>query len=195
MTSAAIVGFYGKLPGHGDFVRRGLPVAPTTLLDDWMQRELARVGGSSAIDSFVPVRFAATTLVADHLALGALISSADSVGRTYMAVAMRLSAHSFGILPDPVPSAWDDWSARAEAVLIAARDGNWTADATQAALEASAAGSVVAIAPPPVGVPDDDATVVMWRPGIDGAGIVLRTVGLPCAAAFDSLLVASGCPA
>ena len=129
------VGFFGKLPAHGDFVRRGLPSAVTTALDDWLQGELGRVG-SEATRAIIPLRFAATTLLDGHVGLGALVGSRDSIDRAYVAVALRLSAHPLGLLPDPIPAAWDDWCARAEALLLASHTLALTADATHAALQA-----------------------------------------------------------
>ena len=35
------VGFVGKMPGHGDFVDRGLPVEFKQTWDDWLQHGMA----------------------------------------------------------------------------------------------------------------------------------------------------------
>ncbi len=132
-----------------------------------------------------------TSLVPDQLGLGALVASSDSVGRAYVLLALRLSPHPLGLLPDPMPAAWDDWCARAEALLVAANGGGWSADATQAALEAASAATVLALVDAvPVGVPDDAATVAAWRPRLAGDGVVVRTVGLPGDADFDRLIAA-----
>lgn len=41
MTELPRPGFYGKLPGHGDFIGRGLPRAFTDEWDQWLQRCVA----------------------------------------------------------------------------------------------------------------------------------------------------------
>ncbi len=179
------VGLFGKLPAHGDFVRRGLPPAVTTALDEWLQGELSRLDGTEAMRPIVPLRFAATTLLKGHIGLGALVGSGDSVGRDYVAVALRLSAHPLGPLPAPIPPAWDDWCVCAEAILLASCAAAWTADATQAALEAT----VLAVAEAPLlGVADDAATVAVWRPRLAGDAIMIRSAGMPSGETFDRLL-------
>ncbi len=186
------VGFFGKLPAHGDFVRRGLPSSVTKSLDDWLQAEFARSSDpAAAIATLKPVRFASSSVVDRELALGTMIESVDRVGRAYVLMALRLSPHPSRVLPDPMPPAWDDWCGRAEALLIAARNSDWTADATQAALETAARAAVVALTPPaPYVVPQVLAPMtVSWRSSVDsGARRVDRTDGLPRDDAFDRFL-------
>lgn len=186
------VGFFGKLPTHGDFVRRGLPSTVTKSLDDWLQGEFGRSSDPAAtIAAFKPVRFASSSVVDRELALGTMIESVDRVGRAYVLMALRLSPHPSRVLPDPMPPTWDDWCGRAEALLIAARDSNWTADTTQAALETAARATVMALTPAaPYAVPEVLAPMTMsWRSSVDsGARSIDRTAGLPRDEAFDRFL-------
>ena len=122
----ARVGVFGKLPAHGDFVRRGLPPVVTNRLDEWLQAGFGQSAHpSAAIAALDPLRFASSVVVDDELALGTMIATRDRVGRDYLVVALRLSSHPSRILPDAIPAVWDDWCSRAEALLIAARLGVW----------------------------------------------------------------------
>ena len=86
----AIVGIYGKLPAHGDFVQRNLPGSFIEPWDEWLQgavhgsRELV---GAQWLDYFLtsPVwRFAFSAGVIDaHAWAGVLVPSVDSVGRYF----------------------------------------------------------------------------------------------------------------
>lgn len=181
------VGFFGKLPAHGDFVRRGLPSVVTSLLDDWLQTELSRSDDPAAmIDGLQPIRFASTAVAANQLALGTIVRSGDRVGRSYVLLGVRLSPHPSVTLPEPVPPAWDDWCGRAEALMVAARDGQWSADATQVALETSARATVAALTSTPFAVAENltPATLV-WRSSLTGEHTISRADGLPNGEAFD----------
>jgi len=118
-----------------------------------------------------------------------MVASSDSVGRAYVAVALHLARHPVVDLPDPVPEAWDDWCARAEAILTAAQGRTWTADATQAALETAARATVIALAPSLFLVANNGvAETVAWRPLFGSGGCALsRSVGLPSGDDFDRI--------
>ena len=191
VSAPAPVGLFGKLPAHGDFIRRGQAGAAIDALDDWLQSELARASNpGAAIHALAPMRFATTALVPGQVAVGALVDSRDRVGRQYLLIALRLAPHP-NAFPDALPDAWDDWSGRAEATLIAARETGWTADATQAALEVAARSAVATttpIRPFVVGNAPASATMV-WRPVLlPGPRDLIVTEGLPCGDAFDRLL-------
>lgn len=83
-------GFYGKLPSHGDFVRRGLPDEFVVPWDRWLQRGLAalrsQVGAASgAMCSFSPTwRFVlGPGLVSAEVWAGVWLPSSDRVGRQF----------------------------------------------------------------------------------------------------------------
>jgi len=134
----AIVGLFGKLPAHGDFVRRGLPGAVVAGLDDWLQTELSRAADPSAvIAAMPPVRFASTALLDGYHAVGVMVSSSDSVGRDFPLVAVALSGQNDTDASDAsTVGDCDVWSAAAEAALIEARDGGLSADQVFAGLVA-----------------------------------------------------------
>ena len=186
------VGLFGKLPAHGDFVRRGLPGALVDSLDAWLQAELGRAEDpAAAITAIRPARLASTAIAPGQLALGALVAGRDRVGRSYPLLALRLSPHPSGVLPEAMPVAWDDWCGRAEAILLAASQSAWSADVTQAALETAARATVAALVPAPMfGVPNDrEPATLSWRPTlVPGPRVTTRSVGLPRGAAFDALI-------
>ena len=185
-----IVGLYGKLPGHGDFVRRGLGALVADRLDAWMQAGFARADDpAAAIADMMPVRLASTAIEDGALAIGAVITSRDKVGRAFPLIALRTAPHPTGALPDTPPRAWDDWAARAEALLVAARKAGWSADDTQAALEAAARATVIALAPAPFAVGEGDGPgTLVWRPVLlPGPSDVLRCEGLPAGEDFDRM--------
>jgi type VI secretion system protein ImpM len=86
----ATVGFFGKVPSRGDFVRRDLPAGFIAAWDDWLQAGIAgsrEILGEAWLDMYLtsPVwRFAlAADLVGDAAAAGVLMPSVDSVGRYF----------------------------------------------------------------------------------------------------------------
>jgi type VI secretion system protein ImpM len=86
----AVVGFYGKIPSRGDFVRAGLPRAFTDPWSDWMERMLA-ASHSCLEDAWVPAwleapawRFALTPgICGPDAVIGVWLPSIDRVGRYY----------------------------------------------------------------------------------------------------------------
>jgi type VI secretion system protein ImpM len=85
---------FGKLPTHGDFVFRGLPLKERTLLDDWLSQEMqsahAKLGDEfySFYDSAPPWCFAVDK---DDGAWegGAICPSMDSAGRRFPLLVAR----------------------------------------------------------------------------------------------------------
>jgi type VI secretion system protein ImpM len=89
-AAGVVVGFYGKLPARGDFVRRGLPRGFTDRWDDWLQMVLA---GSHALlgDAWLPAyleapiwRFALPPgQCGEFGVLGLMLPSVDKAGRYF----------------------------------------------------------------------------------------------------------------
>jgi type VI secretion system protein ImpM len=116
--SGAIVGFHGKLPVRGDFVRAGLPASFITPWDGWMARVL---GGSQLAlgEGWRPAwfeapiwRFALSAGVCGpHGALGLFLPSVDRAGRAYpLTLAMLVE----GAGASALARAGDDFLAAAE---------------------------------------------------------------------------------
>lgn len=84
------VGFYGKLPSHGDFLHHQLPGRFVDGWDGWLQRSLV-ASRASLNDRWLPTyltspawRFAlAPEVIDDHAWAGVLLPSVDRVGRYF----------------------------------------------------------------------------------------------------------------
>ena len=118
----ATIGFFGKVPTRGDFVRRALPGAFVTPWDDWLQAGLAGAKetlGDAWLDLYLtsPVwRFALSAdLAGPSAAAGVLMPSVDSVGRYFpLTLACVLDG-----APAPVQVRQEDaWFERAEAIAL-----------------------------------------------------------------------------
>ncbi|MEM9058383.1 MAG: type VI secretion system-associated protein TagF, partial [Pseudomonadota bacterium] len=125
--SAAAPGFYGKLPGLGDFVSRRLPSAFIDAWDAWLQSVIA---GSRAqlgehwINTYLssPLwRFALPPGLAGGLAwAGVLMPSVDRVGRFFpltVASALPATANPLAVL-----SSAGAWFEAAETLALSALD-------------------------------------------------------------------------
>jgi type VI secretion system protein ImpM len=120
----ATVGFFGKVPSRGDFVRRNLPASFTGAWDDWLQAGIAgsrEVLGDAWLEIYLTSpawRFAlAADLVGDAAAAGVLIPSVDGVGRYFpLTLACVLDGAPTPLLLRTQPA----WFERAEALARAA---------------------------------------------------------------------------
>lgn len=77
------VGLIGKLPAHGDFVRRG-PASVTTYFERWLDDELAQVDPASrgAMLAALPTWTFISRSEAGDIA-GAMCASCDRIGRLF----------------------------------------------------------------------------------------------------------------
>lgn len=130
------IGLYGKMPAHGDFVRRALPGSFVTPWDAWLAAGIAaardRLGDefAAAWDTAPAWRFAlpAGTCGPDAVA-GVMLPSADTVGRRFPLTVAALLPR--GRAPD------EGWFAGIEARAREAREGTLDADALTRALSAT----------------------------------------------------------
>ena len=130
------IGLYGKLPAHGDFVRRALPDSFVGAWDGWLQAGLT--AAREALGEAFEEAWAAAPTWRFHLPAGAcgpdavagvLLPSADLVGRRFP---LTLAA----LLPAGEAPPAAGWYAAVEAAACAGRDGGAGADALLAALPA-----------------------------------------------------------
>lgn len=90
MSAGSAVGFFGKLPARGDFVRAGLPSSFVNPWDSWLQAAIASAR-STLGEAWLPAwmeapvwRFLlAPGLCGDQAALGVWMPSVDRVGRHF----------------------------------------------------------------------------------------------------------------
>jgi type VI secretion system protein ImpM len=115
VSGSLTVGFYGKLPARGDFVRAGLPRDFTDRWDDWLQSVIA---GSRAQmgDSWLPAfleapvwRFALPSgMCGARAALGLMLPSVDKAGRYFPLAFVALSEHDIDAAESGPGNAWLD---------------------------------------------------------------------------------------
>lgn len=150
-------GLFGKLPAHGDFVRRVLPRSFVTPWDAWLSEGIAsareQLGEEweTAWDAAPAWRFRlAPGACGPDAAFGVVVTSVDMVGRRFP---LTLAA----VLPIaglPPPTEWYD---TLETVALQAREGGLDADSLAASLPE----------PPPDEDPDVtlDGRSVFWAAG------------------------------
>ena len=119
LTDQPRVALFGKLPAHGDFVRRG-DGALVRRLDEWLTGEVGRLAilHGEGLDTLLATLPTWCFVLPGDVA-GALIASGDQVGRVFPMVACI------------------DAGAPAERVaeaLTRAREAGWRADEVEAAL-------------------------------------------------------------
>ncbi len=120
----ASVGFFGKVPSRGDFVRRDVPASFVAAWDAWLQAGIAgsrEILGAAWLEIYLTSpawRFAlAADLAGDAAAAGVLIPSVDSVGRYFP---LTLACVLDGAPPPLLLRGERAWFERAEALALAA---------------------------------------------------------------------------
>jgi type VI secretion system protein ImpM len=124
-SEARGVGFCGKLPSHGDFVRRRLPEPFVRGWDDWLDAAMAASRselGDGWQESYLncPIwRFAASAgCCGDQPFTGVLMPSLDRIGRHHpLAIVAMLDRHRS---PVGVALAADAWFRHIEALALSA---------------------------------------------------------------------------
>ncbi len=161
MVEFAGPGFFGKVPGRGDFIGRRVPPALHPGWEDWLAG--LTVAAREALCSSWPDdwltaplwHFAlGASLVPPYGAAGVLVASADRVGRFF----------PFSVIAAAGPNAGDRtilarWSRGAEALTVGALDDGFDPDALDAALLDLGAPPAIAGANHPSG---------HWRLALDG---------------------------
>jgi type VI secretion system protein ImpM len=125
-SAAFPVGWYGKIPGTGDFVSRRLPATFIEAWDAWLQRALEgsreRLGAlwRDTYLSMPPWRFVLSAgLVTNNAWAGVLLPSVDAVGRYFpLTVACALPSQSVD-LPATLLGA-DAWFDSVEQIALGA---------------------------------------------------------------------------
>ncbi|CAM5790935.1 type VI secretion system-associated protein TagF [Ottowia pentelensis] len=190
----ALPGWWGKLPGTGDFSHRRLPEAVRARLDEWLQTELGALRRRHAVWQTAYLgaplwQFAAGVgLLTQEAWLGVLMPSVDRVGRYFPLLIVQ-----------PVSE------------LMAAGIGSqtWWAEATDAALQAlkddcgpqglddalmARFGAVSPRVPASDGIRAVEPGSSLWRSSA-GTAAPLTCAGWPRDAHFDLLFDLAGLPA
>ncbi len=123
------MGFFGKLPARGDFVRSGLPSSFVRPWDDWLQAALPvcravlgdHWGESWSVAPFWRLSLPAGVCGPDPV-LGVVCPSVDGVGREFP---LLLAA----VLPGAVPGPAEDWIIACEHLALDAVQNDVAPDA------------------------------------------------------------------
>ena len=167
-----VAGLFGKLPAHGDFVRRGWPDDVVDAIDDWLTTGIAEMRRSHDDDDFAE-RMHAAPLWQGYVPPGLLGSLALHVGvAPSVDRAGRLFPIAAGVAGDAA-AAWchagSGFGAVLDGAIYDALAGRGDADALIDALEASAVEDADRAAPgagsawwrgPPAGAPAIASAVV-----------------------------------
>jgi serine/threonine protein phosphatase Stp1 len=174
---SGMTGVYGKLPCHGDFVRRGLPQSFVAPWDQWLQTVVNSARASLGDEAFATLWDAASGwrfrllpgVCGEAAVVGVLLPSRDSVGRRFP-VTLASLADPDTVTPD------ETWFAEVERVGRAGRDQGDSVDALLAALPGN---------PQNTGSPTSKAAPAGWW-AADGRHWELSA--LPDVAQFQTML-------
>lgn len=165
-----VAGFFGKLPGRGDFIGRHLPKSFLAPWDAWLQTAIAKSRiqlGEHWQDCYCtsPIwRFALSPGVCGAAAYaGILMPSMDRVGRYYpLAIAVPLSPSAL-----PLLSLLEDrhgWFSQAEQIALAGLDSDATLDLDHFSQQVEALGAPSNLSTPVA----DDVAVNAWYCPLEG---------------------------
>jgi type VI secretion system protein ImpM len=212
----AVTGFFGKLPSHGDFVTRRLPLEVVDIWTHWIDGGLS---ASRAVlgDSWLPIylsspiwRFALSAGLAGPAALcGIMFPSVDRVGRHYPFTVLTRLATDAG--PASALFAAVNWFEEAEGLALSGLEEGFDFDSFDSAVALLAA---PAVPPPAIAVgsgleaPQQDVAGLLDRVAarnwschslwsttgsLEVDACIRLYPGLPEAADFASLLRWQGC--
>jgi len=169
------VAVYGKLPSHGDFLRRRISDAFVATWDEWLQQCIA-LSRRDLVDSWLDIyltspawRFASCAgVLGSHPTAGVMLPSVDRVGRCFpLVVAVELEADDPGLAPSPLALAihGDPWFAHVEQLGIEALATEaLDFEAFDAQLLQSACILEPLLGPAPVVLEERDASRLMQEP-------------------------------
>lgn len=134
------IGFFGKIPSHGDFISDGLERELISIFDDWMRSglhacaEMFSGRWPAIFSSSPPIRFIVERGIWGNCAyVGVLVPSADRVGRKYpLAIIAQLN----GFRKHPRTLYLDDtWFMAAEALAETSMTGDFDMSRFNAAVK------------------------------------------------------------
>lgn len=199
LASAALPGWFGKLPGMGDFAHRRLPEAFRSVWDQWLQRGLARLKDRHAdwIERYLEAPIWCFALgprvVGERGWIGVLMPSVDGVGRYFpFTLAVELDGDHRTELRGEALAAALGWWALATRAALEGLEGDLDAvrfDALLQRLFSAAAeqedrlGAVELL-----GLPAEGDSLWLGDPGGE-AGVCMPCGGLPDGEQFDVLFL------
>jgi type VI secretion system protein ImpM len=198
-ASAALPGWFGKLPGMGDFAHRRLPEGFRSVWDQWLQRGMARLRDRHAdwteryLEAPVWCFVLGARVVGDRGWMGVLMPSVDGVGRYFpFALAVELSASAPEELQGEALSAALRWWGLATRAALEGLEGDLDAVRFDAVLQrlflADASAELLSGAVASLVLPGVGASLWLGDPFADQAGGMLSS-GLPRDEQFDVLFL------
>jgi type VI secretion system protein ImpM len=186
------VGLYGKLPSHGDFLRRRTSDAFVTAWDAWLQDCMA-ASRASLGDRWLDVyltspawRFAAAAGACGPAPLiGLVVPSVDRVGRYFpLTIVAELPGH---VLPVPAASAAGPFFARAERLVIDTLAADYVDFESFDRQLVALGDDLAAFSIPPRVTLEEGASTILGAPGATGCHL---PIGSPeqLAPVFEQLL-------
>jgi type VI secretion system protein ImpM len=200
-ASAELPGWFGKLPGMGDFAHRRLPESFRAVWDPWLQRGLARLRDRHAdwTSHYLEAPIWGFALGPDVAGargwIGVLMPSVDGVGRYFpFTIAVELGDSVASPLQGEALAAALRWWALGTQAALEGLDGDLDAlrfDAVLGRLFVAVAGEAVVGAVESLELPVTGASLWMGDPAVDG-GIRMLVDGLPRDVQFEALFLGGG---
>jgi type VI secretion system protein ImpM len=120
---ARLVGFTGKIPACGDFVRQHVGNKVSSELERWLSASSQNLYHGKHDLGAARIRFVFSAAGCEDVAVGSLVKSQDRVGRSYpLAIFTSLSASDAMAQLAALPAAYEPFFVSAEAVLERASD-------------------------------------------------------------------------
>lgn len=199
-VSGELPGWFGKLPGMGDFAHRRLPEAFRSVWDPWLQRGLARLRDRHAdwtshyLEAPVWCFALGAQVVGERGWMGVLMPSVDGVGRYFpFTLAVELDEGVPGALHGEALVAALRWWALGTRAVLEGLEGDLDALRFDAALSRLFVG--VAAEPSAddrsLELPLAGASLWMETPGLEG-GVRMLATGLPRDLQFEALFLGGG---
>ena len=199
--AAALPGWFGKLPGMGDFAHRRLPESFRSVWDQWLQRGLARLRDRHAdwTEHYLeaPVWcFALGPKVAGEGAwIGVLMPSVDGVGRYFpFTLAVELDASVGEMLRGDALRSALQWWANGTRAALEGLEGDLDAlrfDAVLERLFVAESGEVGEGVLESLALPGAGGSLWLGDPRT-ADGVRMVVAGLPLDAQFEALFLGGG---
>ncbi|WP_369644898.1 type VI secretion system-associated protein TagF [Variovorax sp. V118] len=200
-VSGELPGWFGKLPGMGDFAHRRLPEAFRSVWDPWLQRGLARLRDRHAdwtahyLEAPVWCFALGAQVVGERGWMGVLMPSVDGVGRYFpFTLAVELDEGVPGALHGEALVAALRWWALGTQAVLEGLEGDLDAlrfDAVLSQLFVTSAADEAAVEGRSLELPLAGTSLWMETPGLEGGVRVLAT-GLPRDLQFEALFLGGG---
>lgn len=199
-ASAELPGWFGKLPGMGDFAHRRLPESFRAVWDPWLQRGMARLRDRHAdwtshyLEAPIWCFALGPQVVGERAWIGVLMPSVDGVGRYFpFTLAVELGDEVSDALQGEALVAALHWWALGTQAALEGLDGDLDAlrfDAVLGRLFVSPAGEA-AVGVESLALPGAGASLWLGDPAVEG-GVRMLATGLPRDAQFEALFLGSG---